>query len=121
MLKTETLVTLCYSLLSSTLTVVNKCILEEFPFPAFVLAVQLTSTALILYAGQLVSYVTVDPMSREIIVGFLPLTFGFFCLIASSLLLMANSPFHLFLICKSLTGYSAHDLHSTVHYGNPVR
>ena len=118
LMKTETLITLCYSLLSSTLTVVNKIILEEFPFPAFVLAVQLTSTAVIIYAGQLLSYVTVEPMSKQIIFGFLPLTFGFFCLIASSLLLMANSPFYLFLICKSLTPFFM-SVAETVYFGTP--
>ena len=97
--------TLIYSLLSSTLSVVNKYTLDEFPFPAFVLAVQLTSSALVIHLGSKIGFVNLSSVSQEVILGFVPLTLSFFFLLASSLLLMANSPFNVFLICKSLTPF----------------
>ena len=97
--------TLIYSLLSSTLSVVNKYTLDQFPFPAFVLAVQLTSSASVIHLGSKVGFVNLSPVSWEILLGFVPLTISFFVLLASSLLLMANSPFNVFLICKSLTPF----------------
>ena len=97
--------TLIYSLLSSTLSVVNKYTLDQFPFPAFVLAVQLTSSASVILLGSKVGFVNLSPVSWEILLGFVPLTISFFVLLASSLLLMANSPFNVFLICKSLTPF----------------
>jgi len=118
MLSNEILITSFYSLLSSTLSVVNKYILDGFPFPAFVLAVQLSSTASMIYAGHLAGCVTLSPVTKQIILGFIPLTVGFFFLIASSLLLMANGPFYLFLICKSLVPFFM-SLSETAYFGTP--
>lgn len=110
--------TLIYSLLSSTLSVVNKFTLDEFPFPAFVLAVQLTSSASVIYLGSEVGFVNLSSVSWEIVFGFVPLTISFFFLLASSLLLMANSPFNVFLICKSLTPFFM-SLSETLYFRTP--
>ncbi|OUS41758.1 hypothetical protein BE221DRAFT_65015, partial [Ostreococcus tauri] len=112
----QVITTLTYSLLSSTLSVVNKYTLDTFPFPAFVLAVQLTSTAAVIYVGRVVRWVNLSLVSREIVLGFVPLTMSFFALLASSLLLMANSPFNVFLICKSLTPFFM-SLSETLYFG----
>ena len=112
----QVITTLTYSMLSSTLSVVNKYTLDSFPFPASVLAVQLTSTAAVIYVGRVVRHVNLSLISQEIILGFVPLTMSFFALLASSLLLMANSPFNVFLICKSLTPFFM-SLSETLYFG----
>ncbi len=114
----EVITTLIYSLLSSTLSVVNKRTLDGFPFPAFVLAVQLTSTAVVMYAWHLVFCVKFSSITKQIVLGFLPLMLAFFFLLASSLLLMANSPFYVFLICKSLTPFFM-SLSEALYFGTP--
>ena len=110
--------TLIYSLLSSTLSVVNKYTLDKFPFPAFVLAVQLTSSASVIHLGSMVGFVNLSSVSWEILLGFVPLTISFFLLLGSSLLLMANSPFNVFLICKSLTPFFM-SLSETLYFRTP--
>ncbi|CEG01918.1 unnamed product [Ostreococcus tauri] len=112
----QVITTLTYSLLSSTLSVVNKYTLDTFPFPAFVLAVQLTSTAAVIYVGRVVRLVNLSLVSRKIVLGFVPLTMSFFALLASRLLLMATSPFNVFLICKSLTPFFV-SLSETLYFG----
>uniref|UniRef100_A0A7S0KE96 Sugar phosphate transporter domain-containing protein n=1 Tax=Ostreococcus mediterraneus TaxID=1486918 RepID=A0A7S0KE96_9CHLO len=112
----QVITTLTYSLLSSTLSVVNKYTLDTFSFPAFVLAVQLTSTAAVIYMGRVVRCVNLSLVSWEIVLGFIPLTMSFFALLASSLLLMTNSPFNVFLICKSLTPFFM-SLSETLYFG----
>jgi len=110
--------TLIYSLLSSTLSVVNKYTLDKFPFPAFVLAVQLTSSASVIRLGSELGFVNLSSVSWKIILGFVPLTISFFFLLASSLLLMAKSPFNVFLICKSLTPFFM-SLSETLYFRTP--
>ncbi len=114
----EVTTTLIYSLLSSTLSVVNKYTLDKFPFPAFVLAVQLTSSALVIHLGSKVGFINLSSVSWEILLGFVPLTISFFFLLGSSLLLMANSPFNVFLICKSLTPFFM-SLSETLYFRTP--
>lgn len=114
----KVITTLSYSLLSCTLSVVNKYILDVFPYPVFLLAIQLTSNATALYTGCLVCCVRLDRITRDRVIGFLPLVLGFFFLLASSLLLMDNAPFHTFLICKSLTPFFM-GLSEALTFGTP--
>ena len=101
----QVMITIVYSLTSSILSVMNKYLLDFYPYPGSVLTFQLLSTALLIYVFSFVGIKPLRQITVNVAIGFLPLVFSFFLLLSSSLLLLENSHFPVFIICKSLTPF----------------
>ena len=92
-----------YCAIGSSLSVLNKVAVTMIPAPNFILFCQFAATTLLLLAAHGLKLVTVEPLTKEIALAFLPLTLSFFALLLAGMEVMQRAPFETFIAVKSLT------------------
>ena len=92
-----------YCAIGSSLSVLNKVAVTMIPAPNFILFCQFAATTLLLLAAHGLKLVTVEPLTKEIALAFLPLTLSFFALLLAGMEVMQRAPLETFIAVKSLT------------------
>ncbi|OUS45350.1 integral membrane family protein [Ostreococcus tauri] len=92
-----------YCLIGSSLSVMNKVAVTYIPAANFILLCQFVATSVLLKVAHWMGLVTVEPLTKEIAVAFLPLAISFFALLLAGMEVMQRAPLETFIAVKSLT------------------
>lgn len=94
---------LFYCAIGSSLSVLNKVAVTYIPAANFILLCQFVSTTILLSIAHVMGFVTVEPLTKDIAIAFVPLTVSFFALLLAGMEVMQRAPLETFIAVKSLT------------------
>ena len=94
---------LFYCLVGSSLSVMNKVVVTYIPAPNFILFCQFFATSILLLLAHWLKLITLEPLTGEIAVEFVPLTVSFFALLLAGMEVMQRAPLETFIAVKSVT------------------
>jgi len=97
------MIILLYCVIGSSLSVINKVVVTYIPCPNFILFCQFASTSILLLIADAVKAIEVEALTKDIAIGFIPLTISFFALLLAGMEVMKRAPLETFIAVKSVT------------------